>query len=109
MSSSSFFSVPWTPAINGSVLAPLQSIAELVEYDVQPDVRTAGPWSRKAFDHLLNDAPQSARESLWESVVAIWRLKEVEETSCEDPHWVDHLQAWLVSEPCDRGTSSVAN
>ena len=94
---SAVFSVPWTPWLDGHVLAPLESIANLVDYNSLPDFRYNHSWSLKVVHPLLNKAPEVAREALWESVVAIWRLSEVDDTAHGDSNWADYLEAWLVS------------
>ena len=95
--SPALFSVPWTPSLDGDILSPLEAIADLVEYGSLPDFRFSYTWSRKAVQPLLNKAPEVARESLWESVVAIWRLSEVDKLLDDVSDWADHLEAWLVS------------
>ena len=49
-----------------------------------------------ALDRQLNRLPDS--DTIWAAILAIWRLKQCDGPSAEDPNWKRHLRAWLVHQ-----------
>ena len=89
--------MPWDPELKGRLLDPCESIADMVEEKCYPDydVDKERDWTIDAISAELDGAP-GISEELIESIVALWRLKEVEEADKCQPSWQDHLEAWLV-------------
>lgn len=87
----------WVPRLNNRDLEPCALIEDLVSENNYPDPDSLQdePWLVTALAPHLDKAPL-IREELLESVVAIWRLREVDEQGPNDPIWQDHLEAWLV-------------
>lgn len=87
----------WTPILNYRVLGPCPSISKLVSNRIRPVPGTTKDkaWTVQAIFPELDMAP-AIEDELLESVVAIWRLREVQEESWDDLSWHDHLEAWLV-------------
>ena len=88
----------WVPVIGGKVLPPCELVRHLITDRVVP---TSGDllqrsWSRSALVESL--APYGELEdSVWECVVALWRLGCVEVAGSGDEVWRKHVSAWLVS------------
>ena len=90
--------VPWIPSLYGSPLQALNRLAPLLENGDLPSTKNDSKWLRSvvrryATPHL------DAEPSLWETVLNLWRLGQVEsceEDDGEDSLWADHIKAWLV-------------
>lgn len=91
----------WTPVLRGRRLEPCKLISHLVKSERVPEAKNVKdiPWTVKSISAELQGAP-AIREQLIDSVVGIWRLREVEQESPFDTIWQDHLEAWLASH-CD--------
>lgn len=93
----------WEPVFVGKTLSPCRLTETLVQANACP-VHTDSvqrPWSEEVL------GPEFARftilkDSLRECVLALWRLKAVEEKGSDDNDWQEHVGAWLVSR-CLRG------
>jgi hypothetical protein len=83
-------SKPWNPSLNGEALPPCRWHDEVVTAGYVPE----GPWSRKTVMPLLAATPDPVE--IWNSVLALWRLRRCEERGAEDQVWMSHLKAWLV-------------
>jgi len=102
-------SVPWVPTTNGNVLRPLARYDEVVDSACAPVPRQDRPWVKTTYSDIFSKHPQ-AGEALWESVLALWRLKVVvpEEADVDDDLWAEHVLAWLVSTPLSRSSREVS-
>ena len=92
-------SSPWTPTLNGIILPSLGRYQVVVDEDAKPYSRTAPGWDEKSIKTLIANIPQ-AGDALWETVLALWRLKLVEPSEDEmeeDELWRNWVMAWLVS------------
>lgn len=92
-------SIPWVPSSNGEVLHPFDRLTEVIESKCTPIPSADKPWLRKAHEEVLSKFPNAA-EALWETVLALWRLKITapdEDSDPDDVLWESHVSAWLVS------------
>ena len=91
-------SIPWVPSSNGEVLRPFDRLTEVVESKCTPIPSADKPWLRKTHEEVLSKFPNAA-EALWETVLALWRLKITapdEDSDPDDVLWESHVSAWLV-------------
>ena len=93
------FSTPWAPTLYGNNLLPCAIVADLVANDERPSFRRPDekPWSVAAISAEVGSAGP-AKAAILESVLAIWRLKMMQEEGAEDREWQNHLTAWLVRD-----------
>jgi hypothetical protein len=101
------FSKPWTVSLRGNHLVPCDLVKHLIEKNAQPPFWEPAQeaWSRDFLASELAKRP-IATEALWESVLALWRLKVVEDVGTDDAIWVDHVEAWMVCVRDSIGGSS---
>ena len=98
-------SASWTPSFNGNALTPLPRYRGLVDDDEKPALRRDPAWARSVVANQTANTP-GAEGPIWESVLALWRLKEVPPDAvevAEDAIWGEHVSAWLVSHSSLRG------
>lgn len=91
---------PWKPALGDVELPPCRLVQFFEQYDIQPQANPLKhrPWSQPALQSELMYFGEFA-DSVWECVVAMWRLKEVEKEGSSDDVWLKHVAAWMVSPP----------
>ena len=90
--------VPWIPSLYGSPLQALNRLAPLLENGDLPSTKNDSKWLRSVVRRYAIPHPD-AEPSLWETVLNLWRLGQVEsceEDDGEDSLWADHVKAWLV-------------
>jgi hypothetical protein len=90
------FSVLWTPSYRDRTCAKYGPYEDEVEEGTQPKFRVEPTWARKALADELAKTPAAA-EALWESILALWRLKELEDPGSNRLEWRLLVAAWLVS------------
>ena len=98
MSSSTVdFKSGWVPAIGGEELAPCKLIERIVQDCLLPSplVPKDRPWTRVVLNSYLNRHLES-KEAVWEAIVALWRLKSVQEDGVFAASWRQHVLAWIV-------------
>lgn len=88
------FATPWIPSLDGKVCAPCKSYQAV--NTSHPNSVSHHSWAEKTLRDQLNENPK-ARESLWEGVLALWRLSLVKEQGSDDVNWQNLVSAWLVS------------
>ena len=89
--------MPWDPELKGRVLDPCHLVTELEEDITRPDLdqdRDSNWWLQAIFTEM--DRQSGIEEELFETVVALWRLREVHERGPYEASWQDHMEAWLV-------------
>jgi hypothetical protein len=91
------FDTHWIPALDGNDLAPCTLFDDVVAEDAKPNSREDRhrDWSLKELGRVLDRHPAS-RDAVWETVLAIWRLREEETAGVLDEVWKMHLTAWMV-------------
>ena len=87
----------WDPELKGCVLDPCQLITDLVENSIRPDLHDGSDsdWTLQAISSELDRAP-GVKEEIFETIVALWRLRQVHEGGPYEASWQDHMEAWLV-------------
>ena len=92
------FATPWRPSLFGNLLAKCTLVQDLEEYDVVPNSRreTEAKWSISSIKREFEGAKEEAKVALQESVIAIWRLREMQADGIRDQVWKDHMVAWMV-------------
>ena len=68
----------------------------VVQRQLSPDKFRDSAWIRSAMGSGL-EVGTPGEVALWECVLALWRLKLMEEKGSEDPIWPQHVSAWMVS------------
>lgn len=93
----------WSPK---DELDHFQELFEIEENTLAPGPATDPSWMRVTVKKALANVPDGF-EAIWQSVLAIWRLKTLEvKLEGDSPIqilWMQHLSAWLVSHPFARG------
>jgi hypothetical protein len=87
--------IPWRPSQNGNDLSPCALYNEVVASGAVPLEAGEPEWAKKRVFPTLSDKA-GARPPLWESILAIWRLKQRDEQGGDDLVWQGHVSAWLV-------------
>ncbi|KAF9778346.1 hypothetical protein BJ322DRAFT_1114155 [Thelephora terrestris] len=92
-----FFSLEWTPMQGPNGLTPFEAFQEVERDEETPDHESR--WAKVDLRGLLVGSP-GCEDVVWKSVLAIWRLKSMEErlkeeTALAEP-WAQHLSAWLT-------------
>ena len=89
---------PWVPAFNGKLIPPLKRLVPILANDESPTSKHSPLWTRSLVRKRAGSDPE-AEEPLWETVLALWRLSQVEccdTDDGEDDLWTQHVRAWLV-------------
>ena len=100
---------PWVPAIHGNSLPPLRRLGPVLENGDLPSVKRDIQWVRSTVRSSVGPNP-NAEPSLWETVLNLWRLGQVEsceEDDGEDSLWSEYVRAWLVRNTLSSGGRSV--
>lgn len=92
---SNTLSTPWTPTLNGQLCPSYVPYTEVVAEKAEPNFMEDVDWARRNLDAELERTPDDA-EALWEGVLALWRLKLVEEEGKLHSSWRGLVSAWLV-------------
>lgn len=82
--------------LDGKVLSPCALYNRMVKAGDLPNSMQDPTWIRRALDPFVANVPEGA-DALWECVLALWRLKLMEEAGSDDEVWRLHVSAWLVS------------
>ena len=95
-------STDWKPSLNGKELDPIEAYDALVNEGYRPFLRTDPKWAAKAIEPQLTGVPNAA-PAIQESILALWRLKQLEgDLEGADGEfesgWQCHVSAWLVSQ-----------
>ena len=88
------FATGWIPLFQGNILQPCSLIVDLVKLDVHPNTHDEKEklWTLAVLGEEIEKVP-TASGALMESVVAIWRLRELGEQEKNDTSWKNHLEA----------------
>lgn len=90
---------PWTPTSHDrdEPLIDCVFIEDLIDDDAAPSTRVSRnrEWALSTLWPRLDESPQT-KKAVWECVVALWRLREVEPRAIRDPIWQRHTLSWLV-------------
>lgn len=86
---------PWIPTLNKEVCASYPPYDEIVNEGAEPNSIENPHWARRNLEPELEKVPDGA-DALWEVVLALWRLKLLEETGGLDETWRNLVSAWLV-------------
>ncbi|KAF9789603.1 hypothetical protein BJ322DRAFT_1105463 [Thelephora terrestris] len=89
-------STTWTPDQGPNAIAPFKEYKIVENDDETPNPGTG--WSKKEMRALITNSP-ACEEVMWKCVLAIWRLRSMEERlereeSLAGP-WAEHMVAWL--------------
>jgi len=98
---------PWIPTIDDNVVPPLRRLAPVIENEELPTMKHSPRWVRVAVRAGAGSNPNAERP-LWETVLGLWRLSQVEsceEDDGEDAIWAEHVKAWLVRRTISLGWS----
>jgi hypothetical protein len=89
----------WTPTKGPNGIAPFAELDQLGEDCLFPPEKDE--WSKPEIRQLIAGSPDCVN-LVWQSVLAVWRLKTLEGRLEEEKElrgpWADHLSAWLVSD-----------
>lgn len=96
------FSTGWKPSLDGKELSPFAAYDALVDEGERPFSRSDPEWAAKTVQPQLGGVP-SAAPALQESILALWRLKQLEGDLGDAAKqfvdaWQQHALAWLVSQ-----------
>ena len=94
-SSSMIFSTGWIPAFLLDSHPVLEAYDRLVVQDLVPDPVSDALWTRDRIFRPTEDLPLVA-DALWESVLALWRLRKVRPEGDDVDLWRQYVVAWLV-------------
>ena len=90
---------PWTPTSHNhnTPLVDCAFIEDLIDNDTKPSTRVERDWewARFTLQQELDKSPQT-KDAVWECVVALWRLRQVEPIAFRDLMWQGHTLSWLV-------------
>ena len=92
-------SVPWVVHSSEGVLRSCPAYQQVVDEGLEPEIIGSPGWDRRSVFTTLVARP-SAREPIWETVLAIWRLRKCQEASATCPWWNLHVSAWMVRSTC---------
>ena len=81
----------WVATLNGDSLPSCRWYDEVVSSGQVPK---ESPWARSVVWPSLKSVKRA--DSIWEAILAIWRLRVFEESGREDVVWKKHLRAWIV-------------
>jgi len=93
-------STPWIVKANGKKLGPYDLVSKFIcEDEGGGEPQGSEPaWLKSAVGAWWEKCPW-LEDAGWECVIAIWRLKSVEnQADHDDDTWRLHLQAWLVRD-----------
>lgn len=92
------YSVPWTPQLKGKVLQPTEGLVFAGRFQTAPKKKDLPDvsWSVESQAGELESVADAPRESLLETVLHLWRLKELEGEEGKTEGWRNYLEAWLV-------------
>ncbi|KAF9779351.1 hypothetical protein BJ322DRAFT_1113707 [Thelephora terrestris] len=86
----------WTPSKGPNGIAPFAELDQLGEDCLFPPEKDE--WSKPEIRQLIAGSPDCVN-LVWQSVLAVWRLKTLEGRLEEEKElrgpWADHLSAWL--------------
>lgn len=89
-------STSWAPVWNGIVLPNFEPYGALVEDEVTP-ARGRGPdWTKKTILGQLENTP-TGKDVIWETVLALFRLRSLEDEEMKGKLWQQLVSAWMVS------------
>jgi hypothetical protein len=91
----SVYDTPWIPVYEKKAIPLFKPYSDLVDEDEKPSFRNEPSWSRRGLEEELGEVPE-ASDALWESVLALWRLKVVQEDGSDSVIYQKHVSAWLV-------------
>ena len=92
---SNILSIPWTPTANGELCDPYFAYDVIAEEGAQPNPFEDEQWDRNTLDSQLVMMPDGG-DALWEGILALWRLRLVQEDGAFDRSWRTLVSAWLV-------------
>ena len=83
----------WNPTLAGRALPICKIFESAVAKGLSPE---EPEWTEEAVVGAFPGISQVQREELWESVFALWHLRQEEVKGVEDSIWRQHVSAWLV-------------
>lgn len=89
------FSTDWIPAFLSDGHPVFEAYGWTVERDLQPDPISDAVWTRDQVFRQTEYLPLAA-DALWESVLALWRLRKVRPVRIDLDLWRQYVVAWLV-------------
>jgi hypothetical protein len=90
------FNTPWRTTFGGVALPSYPVYDYLVREDASPTPEKYPTWARTNLTGELGRVIE-AREALWETVLALWRLSRDEEEGPKGDIWPKYVSAWMVS------------
>ena len=97
----------FVPSFGGKTLAPFTALTRVIENQTGPSLRDHRKWTLENVKSVVGQVP-GAVEPMWESVRALFRLRECEPSAVEEEdklwmgEWEEHVCAWLVSSSVSR-------
>ena len=89
------FDPSWNPRDDWKNWEELPWLGAFYNNSKRPNDSTDPTWVEGVLAATL-DAKPAARDAIWQSVVAIWSLKQIRERTVETEVWRHHLMAWMV-------------
>jgi hypothetical protein len=90
---------PWIPFLKGVQLPRFASLENSIDRDSVPTEDAYPLWTQKAFARSfpLDGFKFGFNEALWETVLALWRLRFDVNQEANRALWSDYVLAYLVS------------
>lgn len=94
------FATPWIPTLNGQHVRSFTLLDFSARVNTSPETKAPrdDAWTVEAQQVALRSVAKAPRAALLETVLWLWRLKELEGFGSEDPLWGDMVEAWLVRD-----------
>ena len=89
----------WIATLNGEVCASYTPYDDVIDEEAEPNRVEHFDWNRITLESELMKTPEVADE-LWEGILALWRLRLVEEKGAFEESWQCLVSAWLVRSCC---------
>ena len=87
----------WVPIWDGVVLPKFEPYEEMVADEVAPFGGKDPAWTKTTTFNELKNVPLG-RDAIWQTVLALYRLKELESRETKGRIWQKLVLAWLVSD-----------
>ena len=100
-SNSASLHVPWAPTLRGNQILACPVVADLIADQATPKryMPNDARWAMSNLQTEMEGVTADGKAALEEGVVALWRLKVVEELGGNCKAWQDQVEAWLVRGP----------
>lgn len=92
------FSTPWTPILNGEEVRSLTFLDFAAKMKTKPEsvAPRDATWTVEAQRPFLRNVLGAPRDAVLETVLLLWRLKQMDSLGSEGSRWGDMVEAWLV-------------